>query len=1172
MEYEEENKEQQGQEEGTFNSSATKRGKSKILDMMRDDKKKKQKMKIPSKQEIIKKVISIGLKTAAVSLGFLLLTGFHYVIKKEGEEGINGSKVQAISTSYAEGISTDGTDDGSTLNKVAVSLNADKSGYEFTYNNDEDYLKDVRDKLEDEIVSSSANFTDFEIAVLGALMDNGADLQGYTAEELHCFPAFIKAESSTQNLDLRPNSDKQSGKATGGYIDSYVTKNAKDLSDNEVPGTILVQRTNTKSSTEGKPPVTLEYKQYNDFMDIKDGKNGNEPKDALNYFTINEKGNLVIAKWSNKTITVKYHDGIEDNAKKTIEDLVNPAGSQGIIITTEEIVYSQLVSKYTMPFEFLVQLLIITEDSEFCMDVVDCVLDSKIVINIQEEETYTKTVEEREYGVETKEYKYIDYIVRSLPDSNQTTLEDEENYLLQKDVRNGYTNHLSCNATVTVTTENTNHSYITEIIEADTWIVNFKKEYGDAKQEGPKESKVDVPKHKGEFKEIESNRDNPITDKNIINSDEDVKNFVSTKQTNYAAQIVVPTIYVTNHYVGGEGWVWDITATYGEIDGESKFKKIDDLPGTIKVKTTVVNENNKPKVISFEYKLDTADNTYKLMTEIDPLVKCEVEVSKLVIEKSQKVDLDNYITTTVTKYLTNPNPAPHLVINAKDEDGNFIKFLEAYDKSSKAQNQLNSIDSWLFEMMEENEATVELVDIIKYLLYLYDGEDRGVTDLDLSIFEPEEFRKSTFTSNLSTYLRQFSHSSEAPKTADGKYYKMYGDGRGWPTIGNADLQWKSNHTKFNCSGKVLENGVEKTVPSIQSYVNGKLGGAGVELTDSEIDALNICIEVNLVDRIGDETQKTHYDSVEIATRGLDLSKQQLYALVAIQYNFGYLPVRNGYTFKQVYLAGASKYEINSVEHNKYIWDNWWAHLGGGAEGHIPARDAAFETYVKGVYDFSTSDAGEIFGRNYYIYYTQDQLNNFSYAPQKPITRTPSNEVKIFTYEEAIGGDLLQVAKEIHDYMSDPEHLYYYCLLGYEDERSDHLSAGLSCGLNTSFEQSQKPGNQGYRMVCCATYVSWVLVESGAVEYNDIASCFHNADIAIVLDSLGWTKINNYSDLEAGDIVVMDTDGYNDGEYAHVQIYVGDGCWYNAGSNGAIHAVEPQAYDCSSQFVVAYRQN
>ena len=172
--------------------------------------------------------------------------------------------------------------------------------------------------------------------------------------------------------------------------------------------------------------------------------------------------------------------------------------------------------------------------------------------------------------------------------------------------------------------------------------------------------------------------------------------------------------------------------------------------------------------------------------------------------------------------------------------------------------------------------------------------------------------------------------------------------------------------------------------------------------------------------------------------------------------------------------------------------------------------------------------------------------------------------------EEIQLGLLSSAKKIHDYMSDPEHLYYYCLIG--DEKSEtknkHLAESLSCGLNHSFEESKIPGKNGYRLTCCATYVSWVLIDCGYIEKHS-----HNCGgLEKELVSHIWTKIENYDDLEAGDIVFMDTDGANNRDITHVQIYVGDGQWYNAGGNSSIHKVEPYSDDVRSEFVYAYRKN
>ena len=74
-----------------------------------------------------------------------------------------------------------------------------------------------------------------------------------------------------------------------------------------------------------------------------------------------------------------------------------------------------------------------------------------------------------------------------------------------------------------------------------------------------------------------------------------------------------------------------------------------------------------------------------------------------------------------------------------------------------------------------------------------------------------------------------------------------------------------------------------------------------------------------------------------------------------------------------------------------------------------------------------------------------------------------------------------------------------------------------------------------------------------------------------LKSKGWIKIDNYEDLQPGDIV-FEYDSFDDP--GHVQIYYGDGKWYNAGSTEAIGdydgRVSPYSSNDSSIFVGAYR--
>lgn len=339
--------------------------------------------------------------------------------------------------------------------------------------------------------------------------------------------------------------------------------------------------------------------------------------------------------------------------------------------------------------------------------------------------------------------------------------------------------------------------------------------------------------------------------------------------------------------------------------------------------------------------------------------------------------------------------------NQRQENEALKSAKEVAKKKAKSEAKkiiLNAIKTAILPVLIVMVKVMAVAFLILGVVALFDSIlDGGGTNKD----NQDDLISSVRISSLEAYLKQFSHTGDAPQSSDGMFYKMYGDGVGWPTIGNSDLQWKSHQDSFACQGKVFDGEEEKTVENVKDYVNGFLTrGSNATYTNEEVSAMNIYIEKELVDKVGDEVREGVYNYVISYTNSIELSQQQLYALTAIAYNFGHLPERNGYTFVTVFEKAASQYEINSWEFNRFIWDNWWCKLEGGASVHIPSRDAQFETYVKGVYNFaSESDAGEAFARKYYIYYTQAQINAISYAPNLSITRNSSNEEEIFTYEE-----------------------------------------------------------------------------------------------------------------------------------------------------------------------------
>ena len=438
----------------------------------------------------------------------------------------------------------------------------------------------------------------------------------------------------------------------------------------------------------------------------------------------------------------------------------------------------------------------------------------------------------------------------------------------------------------------------------------------------------------------------------------------------------------------------------------------------------------------------------------------------------------------------------------------------------------------LLQMLQNSERTQVVEHIMRYILYLYTGKNYGVTEIDFNLFAPGSFSDATSVTSLAEYLYQFAHpGGKAPQSSDGKYYKMYGDAKegelGWPTIGNADLQWKSNYSKFNVPGKVLKNGVETEVNDVAEYVNNILGkGPDAQYTNSEISEKEIYIEKQLIDEIGNTEIEASLNSVKAYTSGLNLSKQQLYALVHVyRSRHAYIAGDNinGYTsFKQAYQAAAAKYEINSWEFNRFLWDEWWNYLHGGQPGHIYSRDMEFETFVKGVFDFSRSSAGPAGGRTKYIYYTQAQINSISYAQKKPITRTASNEQEIFTYEER-STSIVEAAYEVADHFMNSGVIVHYA----GNDVKGATNNGRSCVYNNIQGAWDYPIQNPTRYgVVCATFVSLSIWRAGLIDEATINRYSYNScgGIEKMLNAAGseWQKITNRNELQEGDIVVCRT--------------------------------------------------
>ena len=484
--------------------------------------------------------------------------------------------------------------------------------------------------------------------------------------------------------------------------------------------------------------------------------------------------------------------------------------------------------------------------------------------------------------------------------------------------------------------------------------------------------------------------------------------------------------------------------------------------------------------------------------------------------------------TTYNKYTQQGTPEVNEKIE-KDVDMNNENFVSLLTESQTAKSQLGSAASWLFSMLENSTKTTDMIDIVKYLLnktFEKDIYDVSVSFNFISLVQTKQIQGSSTENFIKAWendvlwkyeTNQISSVPTKYITEDGLNYIVYEDGSaghnniayGWATFISDSGNAKVNHPQYGGGYYNHEEKFEAVGIDVKTLSTGSL-------VDKEA-ATSV-----FLDGILDECVKYVDNYLKNNLPEYEFSQAQKDALISMRYQYGNLSnSKSGFDFAKSY--------INSLNEDGSI----------NAE-KLKANCSRFN------YTATKND------RKY--------ANWLLFTQEKYIDRS-GEEIQL---------GLLSSAKKIHDYMSDPEHLYYYCLIG--DEKSEtknkHLAESLSCGLNHSFEESKIPGKNGYRLTCCATYVSWVLIDCGYIEKHS-----HNCGgLEKELVSHIWTKIENYDDLEAGDIVFMDTDGANNRDITHVQIYVGDGQWYNAGGNSSIHKVEPYSDDVRSEFVYAYRKN
>ena len=146
------------------------------------------------------------------------------------------------------------------------------------------------------------------------------------------------------------------------FLEAEIVTSYPYLGGKGLQGTVYFERASSDGTTK-----QLKYKEYNDFYSSK------ESDDIYDYFTIDTKD------W---TVHVKKRDG-----------------------DIEKINYKNMVSRFSMPFEFPIALAQVTQNPQFALAVVKLVKKSKIVITIAESKTTIENKNWQEYNLTSELHK-----------------------------------------------------------------------------------------------------------------------------------------------------------------------------------------------------------------------------------------------------------------------------------------------------------------------------------------------------------------------------------------------------------------------------------------------------------------------------------------------------------------------------------------------------------------------------------------------------------------------------------------------------------------------------------------------------------------------------------------------------------------------------------------------
>mgnify|MGYP005774090589 CR=1 FL=1 len=797
-----------------------------------------------------------------------------------------------------------------------------------------------------------------------------------------------------------------------------------------------------------------------------------------------------VATWTETTETVESNDpNVEEYSNTTYN------------MTTTEINYQDMVSGYTMPFDYLWVFLVMTQDKEFVFDLADLVYNSEIEITVHDN-----------LDVNTKVDTY--------------------NYTRREKVQ-------TTNANVTVSYDGTSSSF--------------------SKTDGFTAQEYDTP-------------------------------CETTKTT--IKKVNTLDICLTKANV----WIVDYERKYeyqGDQQGSAQGGDASSLANVDYGDPESISEDRNGDGESFRQEKQaeyTSAGHQNVSSSLDG-VSCNVWHGVF--------DITETITTTVdTKmYTSTPGEVKEKTDKNSDEENFVTVFLK--DSSMQARTYIMDAPQWLFDMLEGNDSTKEMVDLTKYLLYKATGRSFGVTEFDFSIFYPQELQeagsddyivhteksspeivitdkdtlikafqgaKGAGTENLVEYVDAFLKFQEEYKVnavfaaavtinecgagtncqiGGNNWYSIKDGSGGWRSyssprgaikdffelIANGSYYFQDNKFTVSEIGMVYCEDADKPggwIESVKAYMTNMFNAVGIYPTSSEsgsgVESFMSALEKYSQTVQSEKRQWTYSNTnnsdtfnqaIKNDNRKVNCATTVIWALKDI----GVLEKN-----QRIYMNLGTPRYINGAEKNikKYAQvinakgktAKALVETGELKRGDICGWSGITHTNVyagnKQWYDSGHWDENGVgSGGKYFT----------TFGPISPKTLNNKWKVKtIIRLNADSGGDFLAVAKRCHDYVRDNGFTYL---------QTPHNTIPID--------------ESGYKTIDCSSYVSWVCYEYG---YKDFKGSQESSDsILSKAREHNWI-IKDASEAVAGDILQRS---------GHVEIYAGNGKAYNCGGPNSIKA-------------------